>query len=62
MDAHVKPSGKWRDVKINPNAFLGQDFSGFVCMQELVDYDIVKKGGTVKQGKNKKVEILTVFH
>ncbi|KAK2167677.1 hypothetical protein LSH36_25g03069 [Paralvinella palmiformis] len=51
MAAHVKLSGKWKDVKINPNIFMGQDFSGFVCMQELADYDVIQSKPVVKKEK-----------
>ena len=40
----IKSRGKWKDVQINPNIFLKDDFSNFVCMQELTDYNVFSSG------------------
>ena len=40
---HVKETGSWKNVNIDPRVLASGGFQGFVCMQELKDYEIIDK-------------------
>ena len=60
---HVKALGKWKNVSIDPKRVSSTMMTGFLCMQELTDYEIIQGSPTNKSKKARKVNsLLSLVH
>ncbi len=39
---HVKAKGEWKDISVDPKILSQAGMGGFVCLQELTDYEIIQ--------------------
>ncbi|XP_060085652.1 ATP-dependent RNA helicase DDX24-like [Ylistrum balloti] len=56
---HVKPKSKWKKVEVNKGLGTGHDFSGLICMEELIDYELISNESSHKSkdgAKDEKVQ------
>ncbi|XP_013413231.1 ATP-dependent RNA helicase DDX24 isoform X2 [Lingula anatina] len=50
MATTIKTHGEWKPVKIDPSLFAHGGMEGFICMEELTDYKLIRSNSSKKPG------------